>query len=108
MHKMVVLAKAAPGRVDDLARWYDEEHLAQLLATPGFVSVERHKVVPVKRPDATPEWDFLLIYELAGENPMQVLAAMSADRFRWSDALESTSTVSVIALSEQRLVKNDD
>jgi hypothetical protein len=106
MHKMVVFAKAAPGKVEELARWYDDEHLNELLETPGFVSVERHKLVPVKRPDGLPQWDFMLIYELAGDDPMPVLGGMRADRFRWSDALESASTLSVLGLSVVRREKD--
>jgi len=59
MHKMVVMAKAAPGRVEELARWYDERHIPDLLAVPGFVRAERHGVIPVKQPAGTIQWDFI-------------------------------------------------
>ena len=76
MHKMIVMAKAAAGRLDELARWYDERHIPDLLAVPGFVSAERHGVVPVKQPDGVPQWDFMLVYEIAGDDPLAVLRTM--------------------------------
>ena len=106
MHKMVVLAKAAPGRAEELARWYDERHIPDLLAVPGFVSGERHAVFPVKAPEGTTQWDFMLIYEIAGDNPMTVLATMGGmmgtEKMPVSDALESVHTLSVVGLSKFR------
>ncbi|MEY4160396.1 MAG: hypothetical protein RLZZ136_1017 [Pseudomonadota bacterium] len=106
MHKMVVLAKAASGRVEELAKWYDERHIPDLLAVPGFVSAERHTVLPVKVPEGTQQWDFMLIYEIAGDNPMTVLATMGGlmgtEQMPVSDALLSVHTLSHVALSQFR------
>lgn len=106
MHKMVVLAKAAAGRVDELAAWYDNRHIPDLLAVPGFVSAERHTLLPVKQPDGMQQWDFMLIYEIAGDNPMTVLMTMGGlmgtERMPVSDALESVHTLSLVAMSQFR------
>ena len=106
MHKMVVLAKAAEGRVDELADWYDRRHIPDLLAVPGFVSAERHAVLPVKVPDSMQQWDFMLIYEIAGDNPFAVLQTMGGmmgtDQMPVSDALESARTLSLVGLSQFR------
>lgn len=102
MNKMVVLARAADGRKEELARWYDEQHIADLLAVPGFVSAERHTVAPVKQPDGTPAWDFMLIYGIEGD-PMTVLRTMGGlmgtEKMPTSDALESSSTLSLVGIS---------
>ena len=100
MHKMVVLAKAKAGQVDALAKWYDEQHMNDLLAVPGLVTAERHKIIPIKRPEGAPEWDFMLIYELEGQDPMVVLKNMAVAQVAISDLLESTSTLSVVGLSQ--------
>ncbi len=100
MHKMVVLAKAVPGQLDALAKWYDEQHMKDLLAVPGLVTAERHKIVPIKRPEGTPEWDFMLIYELDNQDPMVVLKNMAVAQVSISDLLESTSTLSIVGLSQ--------
>jgi len=106
MHKMVVMAKAAAGRVAELAQWYDERHIPDLLAVPGFASAERHAVAPVKLLDGLPLWDFMLIYEIAGDDPMAVLhtmgGMMGTERMPSSDALESSQTLSLLGLSQYR------
>jgi hypothetical protein len=103
---MIVFAKAAEGRSADLARWYDERHIPDLLSVPGLISAERHTLSPVKRPPGTPEWEYMLIYEIEGDDPMVVLrnmgTMMASGRISLSDALESTSTLSLIGLSQGR------
>jgi hypothetical protein len=94
------LAKAVPGQLDALAKWYDEQHMKDLLAVPGLVTAERHKIVPIKRPEGTPEWDFMLIYELDNQDPMVVLKNMAVAQVSISDLLESTSTLSIVGLSQ--------
>jgi hypothetical protein len=100
MHKMVVLAKAAEGKVEALAQWYDETHMNDLLAVPGLVTAERHNLVTLKQPEGTPKWDFMLIYELEGPDPMVVLGNMAKAQVVISDLLESTSTLSVVGISQ--------
>ena len=106
MHKMMVLAKAAPGRSEELAAWYDDRHMNDLLAVPGFVSAERHNVILVKQPDGMPTWDFMLVYEIAGEDPFAILRTMGGllgtERMPTSDALESVHTLSLVGLSQSR------
>ena len=103
MHKMMVLAKAADGRVEELAHWYDRQHFNDLLAVPGFVSAERHTLMPVKHPDGAPQWVFMLIYEIDGD-PMTVLRSMGGlmgtEKMPMSDTLESQSTLSLIGISQ--------
>jgi hypothetical protein len=106
VHKMIVFAKAVEGRAADLARWYDERHIPDLLAVPGLISAERHTLLPVKQPTGMPHWDYMLIYEIEGDDPMLVLrnlgSAMGSGQIAMSDALESTSTLSLIGLSQGR------
>jgi antibiotic biosynthesis monooxygenase (ABM) superfamily enzyme len=40
-HTLLVRTSPVPGREDEFARWYDEVHLAEVLAVPGFVSAQR-------------------------------------------------------------------
>jgi hypothetical protein len=103
MNKMMVLAKATEGRAEELPRWYDEQHFKDQLAVPGFASAERHTLVPVKKPDGLPEWNFMLIYEIEGD-PMTVLRSMGglmgSEKMPTSDALESLSTLSLVGISQ--------
>jgi hypothetical protein len=106
MHKMVVLAKAVEGQKEELARWYDEQHMKDLLSVPGFLSAERHDIAIVKTPGQLPAWDFMLIYELAGEDPMSILRGMAGTpgAAPSSPALESAVTLSMLGLSRNRQV----
>jgi hypothetical protein len=105
MNKMMVLAKAAEGRLDELARWYDERHMVDLLAVPGFVSAERLTLVPIKQREGMPQWNFMLIYEIEGD-PMTVLRSMAglmgSEKMPTSDALDSLSTLALVGVSERR------
>jgi hypothetical protein len=100
MHKMIVLAKAKQGQVEALAKWYDEKHIKDLLAVQGLVTAERHTIVPIKQPDGSPQWDFMLIYELEGDNPMVVLGNMAKAKVELGDMMESTSTLSIVGVSQ--------
>ena len=99
MNKMTVMAKAMPGQVEALAKWYDEIHIPDLLAVPGLTSAERHTVMTLKSPDGTPAWDFMLIYGLEGD-PMAVLGNMAKAQIALSDLMDSTLTLSVVAVSQ--------
>ncbi len=103
MHKMVVLASAVPGRAEDLARWYDERHIPDLLAVPGVLSAERHMIVPLKAPPGARPSEFMLIYELAGDDPMAVVRAMgkwqAEGKMTGSDALDQETTISIVGQS---------
>jgi hypothetical protein len=99
MNKMTVMAKAKPGQVEALAKWYDETHIPDLLAVPGLVSAERHNVMPLKASDGVPAWDFMLIYGLEGD-PMAVLGNMAKAQVALSDLMDSTLTLSIIAMSQ--------
>ncbi len=100
MHKMVVLAKAVPGKVEELAQWYDETHIPDLLAVPGLITAERHTIMPIKRPEGTPAWDFMLVYEFAGDDPMVVLGNMAKAQVALGDMMESTQTLSLVGVSQ--------
>lgn len=103
MNKMLVLAKAVEGRVEDLIRWYDTQHIADLCAVPGVVKAERHSIMPLGAPAGSANWDVLLIYEFDGD-PMPILREMGArrgtDQMIWTDALDSTQTLSMVGILE--------
>jgi hypothetical protein len=43
-YRMIVRVNPAVGCADDFNRWYDSEHLAHVLAVPGFRSYARFRV----------------------------------------------------------------
>jgi hypothetical protein len=43
-HLLVVLSNAVPGQDQEFVRWYEEQHLDDVLRVPGFVSAQLFKV----------------------------------------------------------------
>lgn len=57
-YKMVVLTNAMPGQDEAFNRWYDEQHLDDLLALPGMKSAQRYKVVTGEG------WRYFALYDV--------------------------------------------
>src|SRR5258706_13453663 len=64
-HIFVVQTSAVPGREDEFNRWYDDEHLAQVLEVPGFVAAQRFARSAIRLSPDTPEYPYqsLALYE---------------------------------------------
>lgn len=94
-HSFVVYSNPAEGREDEYNRWYDDIHLGEVLAIPGFTAARRFRVTPIG-PDA-PKHHYLAIYEISAEDPGPVLADLmgraEAGGLRMSDALGEVQTV---------------
>ena len=100
MHKMVVFAKAKEGQKEAVANWYDETHLPDMLSVPGLITAEMHSMMTVKQPDGLPQWDFMVVYEFEGADPMVALTNLGKAQIPLSDLMESTSTLSVVGISQ--------
>jgi hypothetical protein len=73
-YKFVVFTNCHPGTDEAFNRWYDEEHIADLLAVPGFVSASRMRVVP--QDGEQPTHRYLAIYDLRTDDVHGALAEM--------------------------------
>lgn len=56
---LLVMMDVDPEHEEDFNRWYDEEHVAERLSVPGFVSARRFRAV-----EGAPK--YLALYELEG------------------------------------------
>jgi hypothetical protein len=57
-----------PGREQDFNRWYDDEHLPEVIANRGYVSGQRFRLSAYQRPYLPPSrHSYLTVYELEGE-----------------------------------------
>lgn len=63
---MVVLARAAPGREDELVHWLTRQHLPDLLRVPGIARARLWGLGPLR---GTGEIDYrtLALYDLVGD-----------------------------------------
>ncbi|MGH2939388.1 MAG: DUF4286 family protein [Solirubrobacterales bacterium] len=76
-HRLVVFSAPKPGREDEYNKWYNEVHLDEVVAIPGFVAAQRFQLSDEQLP-GFPEspHTYLAIYEFdrpPGE-PLEVLA----------------------------------
>lgn len=81
-YKMLVLSRPTEGNEDEYNDWYQNTHLKQIVAIPGFVSAQRFKMAVNMRGDSA--YPYAAIYEIETddvEGARQALekAALSGD-----------------------------
>ncbi|ONH24077.1 DUF4286 family protein [Pseudofrankia asymbiotica] len=80
MAKGIMLVQASPASPeleDEFNRWYDEDHLPDLLTTPGFVAARRFRLREGSRgPAADGAPRYLAIYEIEADDLDAALQAM--------------------------------
>ena len=64
---LVIPSAAREGQEEDYNRWYDEEHLADVCAIPGFVAGKRYDALATS--PAPPPAAALAIYEIEADDP---------------------------------------
>ncbi|WP_116996693.1 hypothetical protein [Desertimonas flava] len=79
---MFVLAEAEPGRLGELARWYAERHLPEMLDVPGIASATQYR--PVADPGAEAPASLLTIYRFDTDDAQDVIAQLAARRHEMS------------------------
>jgi hypothetical protein len=70
-YELLVLTRPVKGTDDEFNRWYDQRHLSDVLAVPGFVGARRYRVLSSDAPGGgdPPQWQYLAIYEMDCEDP---------------------------------------
>jgi hypothetical protein len=87
---LVVRTNAVPGREDEYNKWYDGEHVPEMLSIPGFVRAQRYVVHGPA--DAPPEFRYLAIYEIEGP-VTEALAALATANLSVSASLDERVSV---------------
>ncbi len=77
---MLVFSNPVDGQDGPYNEWYDQIHLAEVLAVPGVISAQRYALAPVEILDTEehpapppPAHRYLALYELDGE-PGEIMA----------------------------------
>lgn len=60
----IVLTNAKDGREAEYNDWYDNQHLADVLAIPGMVGAKRFYAAPEMVASGLAKWNFLAIYDI--------------------------------------------
>jgi hypothetical protein len=75
---VVQSSPSAPDREDEYNDWYDNTHIPQIRAIPGFTAARRYKLTGPASPDAPA---YLAVYEIEADDlaaPLAELRARSA------------------------------
>ena len=94
---LVVLSDIRPELEPDFVRWYDEEHLPQRLAVPGFIRAARYEAGPavysasLAMPEAPPP-KHLAVYEMEGPEVLESepYRQLIANPSEWTRRVRST------------------
>lgn len=90
----VVFTRPVEGQEETYNSWYDNQHISDVLATPGFVSARRF----VSEQDGLRQ--YLAIYGMETDDPDAVLAGLheraGTDRMPMSPALDADSISAVL------------
>lgn len=73
-YKLVVMTGPKPGRDQEYNDWYNNQHLADVVAVPGFRSAQRFKLSDAMGHEHRN--GYLAIYEIDSDDPKAVLAEM--------------------------------
>lgn len=74
-HIFIAATNPIPGREAEFNRFYDEMHVPDVLAAPGWVAAQRYRLTNEQRPDQSPPWKYLAVYEVTCPDG-QILTAL--------------------------------
>jgi hypothetical protein len=97
-YKMIVMSRPTEGREDEYNDWYQNVHLRELVALPGFQAAQRYRIAAsLVEGEAHP---YLAVYELETDDIDATLQglrdAAGSAAIAMSDALDTESTFAVI------------
>jgi hypothetical protein len=78
---LVALSNPAAGLSDDdVAAWYDGEHIPQIRAAiPGVGEVRRYRAADAQpSPDGSVAYRYVTVYEIEADEPAAIVAALGA------------------------------
>lgn len=73
----VVLSNPMPGREDEYNAWYTDQHLAEVIAVPGFVSAQRFRLRDTQA-EGAPQQHYMAIYTMRTDDPEALLERLTA------------------------------
>lgn len=77
---LVVHSRPAPGREQEYNDWYNNQHLKDVLAQPGYISARRYQLTGFKLDDAMPDpsHPYVAFYHMETDDPEKALNDMKA------------------------------
>jgi hypothetical protein len=93
----VVHSEPMAGREDEFNHWYENVHLDDVVAVPGFIAAQRFKIDGEPFQGPRPPHRYLCIYEMETDDPdatMRTLAE-AADNMFVSPALDRDGSIGI-------------
>ncbi|CAN5182495.1 hypothetical protein BH10PSE13_BH10PSE13_03410 [soil metagenome] len=98
-YKMLVLANATKGKEEEFNRWYDEQHLGDVLAIPGVLTGERFKIA-----GPADKWSYLALYDIETDDIDAFRADLGSragtDAMPISDAIDVSDVFNAIFIPQ--------
>ena len=93
-YTMVVLTNAKQGQDDEFNDWYNNQHIQDVLAIPGFTAAQRFEFV--EKPGVpVPQYKYCANYEMETDDPGAVVTELfrrhGTPQLAASDAMDPTS-----------------
>jgi len=94
-YNFIVFTNPSEGQEDEFNRWYDDVHVPEVIATPGFTGASRFRLATPGVEN--PEFRYLAIYEIETDDAAATLAELTSragdGRFNMSTALGNAQTM---------------
>ncbi len=92
-YQLEVSSRAVPGREADYNRWYDETHVREVLALPGFLACQRYTRIAAGSPGSPADGESVAFYEVETDDPHALLQSLFAasPNMQLTDAIDVQS-----------------
>lgn len=77
-YTFVVLTNPTPGKEAEYNKWYNEQHIPDVLNVPGFVAAQRFRLADAQMTDKAPVHRYLALYEIETDDLASALAELKA------------------------------
>lgn len=98
-YKMVVLSNPFPGRDEEYNHWYQNTHLAEIVALPGFKAAQRFRLSQNMMIEGE-AYRYMAIYDIETDNLEASIAALvssaESGKLNMSDTLDAANAYAAV------------
>lgn len=107
-YRLIALSNPVEGREQDFNDWYDNTHIPQIMATPGFTAAQRFKLTQSLGPQSE-NFQYLTIYEAETDDFGAMLGALAqaaeTGKLTPSDAADKQNHTAFYEVHTERVTK---
>ena len=97
-YMFVVYSNPVKGREDEYNDWYENIHLDEVIAQPGFIGAQRFALEGEPFQGAKPAQRYLCLYEIETDDPSATMnnLRVAADSMNVSSALDRGPSIGIL------------